>query len=314
MPHQSSVTQCRPVGTFRSGVSTVALLVVVTSLTSLARAQELEPRAYRPAPSGLNFALLGYQFSTGNVLSDPTAPLQDLDVDANIAILGYVRTFGLFGRSASVTMTVPYIFLSGTATFQGEPVADSRSGAADTRVRLAVNLIGGPAMSPQEFASFPPGRALGVSLTVQPPTGQYDPTRIINFGSNRWAIKPEIGYSSIRGPWIFEAALGVWLFTDNTEFVGATRSQDPIGNLQAHLTYNFPNRMWVGVSTNYYTGGRTAIDGADSADLQRNSRVGVTLSVPLGGPHSVKIAAHTGAFTSAGADFDVGTVVYQVRW
>jgi len=298
----------------RSGISAVASLVVVMSLASSATAQELEPRSYRPAPSGLNFLLVGYQFSTGNVLGDPTAPLQDLDVDANIAILGYVRTFGLLGRSASVTVMMPYIFLSGTAIFQGVPVADSRSGAADTRVRLAVNLIGGPAMSPQEFASFPRGRALGISLTVQPPTGQYDPTRIVNFGSNRWAAKPEIGYSSIRGPWIFEAALGVWFFTDNTEFVGATRSQDPIGNLQAHLTYNFPNRMWLGVSANYYTGGRTAINGAHSADLQRNSRVGVTLSVPLGGAHSVKIAAHTGAYTSAGADFDVGMVTYQYRW
>jgi len=299
---------------FRSRVLTIAAFLAVCCLASPSVAQELEPRAYRPAPSGLNFALVGYQFTTGNVLGDPTAPLQDLDVDANIAILGYVRTFGLFGRSASVTMTVPYIFLSGTATFQGEPVADSRSGAADTRVRLAVNLIGGPAMSAQEFASFPPGRALGVSLTVQPPTGQYDPTRIINFGSNRWSVKPEIGYSSIRGPWIFEAAIGVWFFTDNTEFVGSTRSQDPIGSLQAHLTYNFPNRMWLAVSANFYTGGQTAIDGADADDLQKNSRFGLAWSLPLGGPHSLKIAAHTGAYTSAGADFDVGTLLYQYRW
>jgi hypothetical protein len=292
----------------------IAFAIGMSLRVTPAASQELEPRAYRPAPSGVNFAVVGYQFTTGNVLGDPTAPLQDLDVDANIAILGYARTFGLLGRSASVTVTVPYIFLSGTATFQGEPVADSRSGAADTRVRLAVNLVGGPAMSPKEFASFPPGRALGVSLTVQPPTGQYDPTRIINFGSNRWSVKPEIGYSSIKGRWIFETALGVWFFTDNTEFVGATRSQDPIGSFQAHLTYNFPNRMWLAVSANFYTGGQTAIDGVDTDDRQENSRFGLALSVPLGGPHSLKVAAHTGAYTSAGADFDVGTVVYQYLW
>jgi len=292
----------------------LAFAIAVWFHVSLAGAQELEPRSYRPAPSGVNFAVVGYQFTTGNVLGDPTAPLQDLDVDANIAILGYVRTFGLFGRSASVAVTVPYIFLSGTAVLQGEPVADSRSGAGDTRIRLAVNLVGGPAMTPQEFASFPPGRALGVSLTVQPPTGQYDPTRIINFGSNRWSVKPEIGYSSIKGPWIFEAAIGVWFFTDNTEFVGATRSQDPIGNVQGHLTYNFPNRMWLAVSANYYAGGQTAIDGVDADDLQENSRFGLALSVPLGGPHSLKVAAHIGAYTSAGADFDVAKLVYQYRW
>ena len=118
----------------------------------------------------------------------------------------------------------------------------------------------------------------------------------------------------MRGPWIFETAIGVWFFTDNTDFVGATRSQEPIGSFQGHVTFNFPNRVWIAFGANYFTGGRTAIDGVDKADLQRNSRIGLTLSVPIGGPHSVKIAASTGAYTNAGADFDVGTLMYQYRW
>ncbi len=292
-----------------------ALVLVVTLLAaSSAGAQELEPRAYRTLPKGLNFVIVAYRFSTGNVVSDPSAPLQDLDVDLQIPTLGYLRSFGMFGRSASITATVPYAFLSGSARFNDQPVSDSRSGSGDARLRLAVNLLGGPALSPPDFARYKQGRNMGVGLTVSAPTGQYDPTRIINFGNNRWAFKPEVGYSSIRGRWIWEAAVGVWFFTANDDFLGSTKTQDPIGSLQACVSYNFKSGAWVSLNGNWYTGGETAIDGVDKGDLQKNSRVGLTLSLPLGGPHSLKLAAQTGAYTSVGADFDELTVAYQYRW
>lgn len=294
----------------------LAGLVVLLAVLGVAAAdaQELEPKAYRTLPTGLNFVVLSYSFMSGNVISDPSAPLQDLSVDVHTPALGYLRSFGLFGRAASLSIAVPYVFISGSALFQGELVADSRSGSADLRARFAVNLVGGPALSPAEFAGYRQRRNVGVGLSVIAPTGQYDSTRIINFGNNRWGFKPEIGYSSVRGRWIFELAAGVWIFTTNTDFLGSTRAQDPIGSFQGHVSYNFPRGSWISVDANYFTGGRTEIDGVVKDDLQRSSRIGLTLSFPLGGPHSLKLAAHTGAFTSAGADFDVGTVAYQYRW
>lgn len=49
-------------------------------------------------------------------------------------------------------------------------------------------------------------------------------------------------------------------------------------------------------------------------DLQKNSRIGLTLSLPVGRGKSIKLGAHTGAVTSIGADFDIATVTYQVLW
>jgi hypothetical protein len=290
------------------------LLAVTAILSGTAGAQELEPRAYRTLPTGLNFVILAYRYSTGNVVTDPSSPIEDLDVDLQVPTLGYLRTFGMFGRSASLTATVPYGFISGSALYQGQVISDSRSGSADMRLRLAVNLLGGPALSPAEFAQYKQGRNVGVSLTVSAPTGQYDPTRLINFGNNRWGFKPEIGYSSIHGHWIFEAAAGVWFLTDNDDFLGATKSQEPIGSFQANVSYNFKGGAWLALNANWYTGGQTAIDGVDKADLQKNSRVGLAFSLPLGGPHSAKLAVQTGAYTAAGADFDELTAAYQYRW
>ena len=278
-------------------------------------AQELEPRAYRAMPVGLNFVTASYTISSGNVVIDATAPVSDLDLHLNSAVVGYLHSFGLFGRSASVSLAAPYVFGSGSGTVLGVPTEGTRNAWADARVKLAVNLLGGPAMSPAEFAKRPQGRALGVGLAIGLPTGQYGSELIVNFGANRWAFKPEIGYSGVRGRWIFEAALGVWLFTSNHDGPGgATLRQDPIGNVQGHLSYNFDGGVWVSLAANYFTGGQSSINDEDLPNRQSNSRVGATLSLPLAARHSLKFSASTGAYTRIGADFDTGTVMYQFRW
>jgi hypothetical protein len=292
-----------------------ALVVAAIAAALSAQAQELEPRVYRTLPTGWNFAVLAYRFSTGNVVVDPTAPIEDLNLDSNIANLGYLRSFGIAGRSASVTANVPYVFLSGTARLDGEPVSGTRNGFADARFRLAVNLLGGPALAPAEFAKYRQRRNLGVSLTVAAPTGEYRSSQLVNLGANRWSLKPEVGYSSIKGRWVLEAAAGVWLFTTNDAYFGGTAlRQDPITNVQGHVSYNFSRRVWLAVDGNWYGGGRTSIDGTDQATLQSNSRVGLTLSVAVARGQSLKFAGHTGAYTRVGADFDMVSTAYQFGW
>jgi hypothetical protein len=293
----------------------IAVSVVMSLTASPGSAQELEPRAYRTLPTGLNAAVFAYAFSSGNVVSEPSTPIEDLEAEAHTVILGYLRSFGLFGRSASLTLTAPYVYMSASATLDGSFVEGDRTGWATPRARLAVNLLGGPALTPKEFAQYKQRRNLGVSLTVAPPGGQYTSDHVINFGTNRWAFKPEIGYSSIKGKWIFEAAAGVWIFTTNTDAPGGvTRRQDPIGSFQGHISYSFKPGLWLALTANYFTGGRTSIDGVEKDDLQKNSRIGLTLSLPMGRGKSVKLAAHTGAVTSIGADFDIATVAYQILW
>ncbi|RLE25165.1 MAG: transporter [Acidobacteria bacterium] len=296
-------------------VRLVIIVVSMTMVTSTGSAQELEPRAYRTMPTGLNALAFVYVFSSGNVVTEPSTPIEDLEAEAHTIVLGYVRSFGLFGRSANLMLSMPYVYMSASATLGGSFVEGDRGGWATPRARLAVNLLGGPALKPKEFAKYKQGRNLGVSLTVAPPGGQYTSDHLINFGTNRWGIKPEIGYSSIKGKWIFEGAVGVWVFTTNTDAPGGvTRQQNPIGSFQGHISYNFTPRLWMALNANYFTGGETTIDGVDKDDLQKNSRVGLTLSFAVGRRKSIKLAVHTGAVTSIGADFDIATIAYQVIW
>ena len=64
----------------------------------------------------------------------------------------YGRTFGLAGRSASVTLALPYVWGSVEGNVMEESRRVTRSGLGDMRTRLAVNLLGGPALAPREFA------------------------------------------------------------------------------------------------------------------------------------------------------------------
>ena len=147
-----------------------------------------------------------------------------------------------------------------------------------------------------------------------PPIGEYNPAHLINLGSNRWSFKPEVGVAQPIGRWTLEGYLGVWFFTTNTAFFSgdSRRSQDPIVAAQAHISYTFPSRAWLALDGTWYRGGQTSVNGGLKADLQRNTRAGATLSLPIGRRQSVKLSYTTGASTRVGTDFDTLGVAWQL--
>ena len=170
-------------------------------------------------------------------------------------------------------------------------------------------------MTPQEFASYRQRTIVGASVTVAPPLGEYDPTKLINLGTNRWSFKPEVGLSLTIGQWVVEGMAGAWFFTENTDFVGGrTRTQDPVVASQVHLTYRFKRSMWLAADANYFTGGTTTVGGDRSLDFQRNSRIGATFSWALDRHHAIRASASRGAYTTIGADFTSVAVGYNYAW
>lgn len=296
------------------GFILLALTCAFLAPTSLS-AQELEPRAYLTLPVGTNFFLIGYTRSSGSVVFDPTLPVEDVTARVNAPFIGYGRAIDFFGRSASLALALPYVWGDMSGRLEGQPAGIRRSGLPDPRFRLALNLIGGPALSPTQFAGYQQKTNLGVSVVVVAPLGQYDPVKLINLSGNRWAFKPEVGLSQALGKWRLDLYAGVWLFTDNDEFQGgSTRKQNSIGVVQGHISYNIRRALWAAFDATFYKGGRTLVDGEERGDLQQNTRFGLTLSLPLIPRHSIKFHSSTGAFTSVGADFNTYSVAYQYVW
>ncbi len=215
-------------------LSTAWLLLGVNVVS----AQELAPRAYWPAPAGTNVLFLGYQRNTGDILVDPSLPLTGVESEIDYLMVGYQRFFGLFGRTAALQFSLPYADGSTEGILEDEFRQRTTVGLTDARLRLTVNLLGAPTMDVAGFQALrqDPQPIIGASLLVQAPTGGYDGDRLINLGTNRWAIKPAIGMILPLHPtWLFEAEVGVWLFGDNDDFLGETREQESIVSTEVHL-------------------------------------------------------------------------------
>jgi hypothetical protein len=194
----------------RRHVATVAALMALGLGAGTASARDLTPRLYAPNPTGGNLVVLGYGRSTGEVLFDPALPLDDVNAAINAGSLLVGRTFSFFGRSANAGVALPYVWGEIDGYVEGEYDRVTRSGLGDMRAQITVNVLGGPALPPQEFAALRPDTILGLSFAVAAPTGQYDPSKLINIGSNRWSFRPQMGVSKTLGRWYLELYGGVW--------------------------------------------------------------------------------------------------------
>lgn len=276
--------------------------------------QALEPRLYSNAPVGLNFLLGGYGFSEGSAITDPSVAIEDGELEVHSPFAAYARSLGLWGKSAKFDIVIPYSFLSGTATVNGIPASRSVNGFADPSFRVSMNFIGAPALSLAEFMDYQQNFVLGGSLQVVAPLGQYDSSKLVNIGTHRWTVKPELGFSKTFGPVALELAGAIAFYTDNDDFQGQTRTQEPIYSAQGHVVYKFRNGIWLAMSSTYYTGGRSAINGVKNPDAQSNSRLGATIALPVNKNHSIKLYASSGVSTRTGSDFNTYGLAWQYRW
>ncbi|WP_051381639.1 transporter [Paraburkholderia mimosarum] len=278
-------------------------------------AQELEPRTYSASPVGTNFVIAGYAHVSGDVLTDPSLPISGVSARIGTYVIGYVRTFALANRTASIGFAQPFMSGNMSGLVIGAPTEIHRAGIGDMQLRFALNLIGNPALSPEAFAQAKPVTSLGASLTVQAPTGQYVPSHLVNIGNNRWAFKPEIGLSQPWGDWFFEVSAGAWFFTNNGDFFnGHIRHQAPLIVTQLHGGYTFRPGFWLAVDAGYAQGGATSVNDGPAGTGQANARGGVTLAVPLGHGWSAKLAYSRGFVTRAAGNYQIVTVAVQYRW
>jgi len=297
--------------------TTILVVVAAIFVPLTGHSQELVPRAYWPAPSGTNLLVTGYQYSEGDVLTDPSLPVDGVESKIEFLSLTYQRTLALFGRTTNLQLNVPYAWGNAQGLAEGEFRSRDISNLADARALLSINLAGAPAMDGEKFQQLRtnPRTIVGASVLVSAPTGKWDAGRIFNAGSNRWAVKPAIGIIyPLRPKLLLEFEAGTWFFGDNDDFLGDTRTQDPLLSTQFHVIKRIRPGLWASLDFNYYWGGRTEIGGVTRDDRQENSRIGATFVIPLKRRHALRIAASVPLDTSAGGDFDTVTVAYAYLW
>lgn len=298
-------------------------IVLFGCLCRFAIAQDLAPRAYVITPIHSNAVVVTYSFFSGNVDFQGASPITDAKAKLNVPIFAFYHSFRIFDRSANITAGLPY----GEGNFRGNVFGSEtnayRSGLFDSVYRVSMNLVGGPAMTAPEFRKWRQKNILGVSLRVVAPTGQYDSTKLINLGTNRWGFKPEVGYSRRNGHWILDAYFGTWFYTKNPKFFSENqynpgvqaRTQAPVGSFEGHLSYDVKPRFWISFDGNFWFGGKTSLNDVENPDTElRSSRIGVTASVPITRHQSLKASYSDGAYIRYGGNYHNISVAWQYSW
>ena len=212
-------------------------------------------------------------------------------------------------------MILPYSSFSAQAPVAGQPREREMSGLGDPRFRFSVNLFGAPALSAKEFANYRQDLIVGASLQVSAPLGQYDDSKLLNLGNNRWSFRPELGISKAWGPWTVGVRSERHVFTDNPDFFnGSTFAQAPVYLVRGHVIYNFESGIWVSLDGTYFAGGRTTVNGVRGDNEQMNTRAGLTLALPVDRQNSIKFNASTGISTRTGSEFSAVGIAWQYRW
>jgi hypothetical protein len=293
---------------------TVVLMLLSCLWVADTAAQEITPRLFWPTPKGTKVLITGFAHATGDVLFDPATTIENADATVNSGLLGYVQTFDLWGRTANLLVSQPYYHGHMTGSLDGSEEATDFSAFGDFSATLNINLKGAPTMDREQFAAFraDPKPLLGASLKVIAPTGQYDPGRLINVGSNRWTARFKLGSAwIIERSWVLELAASAWFFTDDPDFVNGRMEQSPLFTLEGNLIKRIRPGLWASLDVTYYRGGRQTVDGVELNNWQSNLKVGGTLVVPFLKRHAIKIGYANGVVIRYGDDFNQWLVSYQ---
>ncbi len=267
----------------------LALLLLVSGAT---QAQDLEPRRWTHLPTGTNFFNFGGYYTEGEIFLDRVLQAEDVKFERAGVGLGYIRSFGLFGKTARFDVLLPYARGRWEGTVDGEFITRRRQGLGDPRLRFSMLLYGAPAQSPQEFSrSAKSNTVVGAAIALTLPTGDYQKDKLMNLGGNRWVLRPQIGVTHTRGKWTFETSGSIFFFSDNDDFWNDGKLENnELFAFQAHVIYSFRPGLWISLSTAYGWGWNPKINGEEVHDPRGNWMSALSFGVPLSRTQGIKLS------------------------
>lgn len=265
---------------------TILLLLGCTLIT---QAQGDGPRFYWKTLMGTNAVPVITSSMSGN--SNPFDPsrfvIPGSNFEATMTMAGYAKMLPLFKRSAMISAIMPMGRLTSDVSINGLDFSNTARGFGDPMLLLSVNLIGAkPQMNIPDALRYQPKFSLDVLASFAVPIGEYDSSVPINLGQNRWYGRIGTPIVWQIGPWVpgkrttLEFLPAVWMFTDNTDFVGKTMQTEPMFQLEGHLTRDFMEHLWGSLDVISYSGGKATIDGVEGNQLN-NVGVGGTLGYKI---------------------------------
>jgi hypothetical protein len=150
-----------------------------------------------------------------------------------------------------------------------------------------MGLIGAPALKLPEFVKRKQGFQLYGLFGVYMPLSQYDSSSPINLGTNRWGIRlgaPMVmPFGKPARPVNLEVNPTIIFFTANNDPFGSAthRTQEPLFQIENHLSYNLMKKLWGSLDLRYQYGGETTSDGVPDDNRLQQLGGGATLGYAI---------------------------------
>jgi hypothetical protein len=257
------------------------------AIAPAARAQDDGARVYQLAPAGFQTFTIFVVNKRGNEGPDPGQTTPGSETRSDILVLRYARTFNLAGDQVTPFVILP---VGRTKVIQGLGTATESAGIGDAQIGATIGLIGAPALSVEEYASYRPTLSMSLLGRIYFPTGAYSHDQPVNLGANRFSYQLGLPTTIMLGQsyrderlTALEVLPTVTFYEANREPFGADeRTQAPLFSVEAHLTHNVTRRIWLSADLLYRDGGESRTDGVNNNDPVHGWSAGGTAVLPVG--------------------------------
>jgi hypothetical protein len=272
------------------------------------------PRSSTLIPTDVNILVPTYLRLTGNYSFDGQFLVPGAEVTSDVIVLTFMRSFAIGNRYAQVWINPVFgrIDASGTLTHPGTgqtfDVNVDTSGLGDAIFNFKIGLVGAQPIGLKDFAQQNREFQMGAFFGVTAPTGEYDSDKPLNLGTNTWAFRlglpMVVPFGPPQSPTYLEIFPSATLYTDNNDpTLGADRrEQDPLFDIQTHLTHNFTPQFWAGLDLRYRTGSETTTDGVSDDNKQDVLGGGISAGYAFTPRMSVQASLGTVLTESDGSD------------
>jgi hypothetical protein len=315
-----------------------ATLVIIVLFSGPALATDDGARAYWKGWDGINgvsFQNLRLDLQASD--SQQFAPSQyvyaNADIEGSIFIANYLRHLTLFNRPSSFLLAViggsiDADFKAGVPAspllppgYTGVALSQSSTGLADPSAQLVVNLFGAPPLKKNyDLINYEPTLLLDAAVMLALPIGEYEDDKLVNLGLNRWygriafPITYHFGVFSPGYRKSLELIPSVWLFGENEDFMGQKLENDPMWQIEAHLTSDFTPNFWGSLDVLYRNGFKSKIDGVEVGEELEMGNIGLTLNYEVSDNLSIKTGFSSNVFGNDDLDTSMVRIQFVYGW
>jgi hypothetical protein len=312
----------------KSKPSSILLLVAVLSsaIAFCGTAQALDDgaRAYWKAMKDTNFLsfqYLHFNVDTKSQMFDPSHGIYpDAETDMDLFVLSYGRQIALFGRSALVMGGIYGGDI--TSEFRAPTVVRSTAnGFGDPSVGLTVNLYGAPTIANfYDMVNYEPKLTVDVSTLLTIPVGEYEEDSAVSIGQNRWWGRigfPVVAYFGSYAP-LYRTSLeitpAVMIFDKNDDYLGQELENDPLFQLEAHLTRDITRTLFGSIDFMWRQGFDTELDGDGVGDELDVKTLGFTFDYLLNDNAGIRFSYHSNFIDDDELDADMFRIQFNYGW